>query len=183
MFKKLFNIFNNLKFVQTPEVVFLIGLPGSGKSSYIKKQRDENKCFQKYAICSTDHYIESMAAIQGKKYHEAFDEFYPEAEKNFFEHIDVAVKNNFSLFIDRTNVSSTDRKQILDKIPSHYIKRAVVFHLPQEELKKRLLKREETTGKVITDEVLIKMIAKYEHPTYQEFDKMERAYNRFSDEI
>lgn len=180
MFEK---IFNKLKLTRTPEVVFLIGLPGSGKSSYIKKQFDNERHFRKYAVCSTDYYIETMAAIKGKKYHEIFEEFYPEAEKNFFEHIDVAVKNNVSIFIDRTNVSASDRKMVLDKIPSHYIKRAVVFHLPQDELKKRLLHRAETTGKVITDEVLERIIAKYEHPTYQEFDKMERAYNRFVDVI
>lgn len=167
--------FNKLRLSYQPEVVFLIGLPGSGKSTYVKNQRETLKKFRKYAVCSTDNYIETYASISGKKYHEVFEQLYPDAEKHFFENIRDAVKNNMSMFIDRTNCSTDDRQQILNLIPPNYHKRAVIFHVPQDELKKRLYKRSETTGKFISDEVLQKIVDKYEHPTNSEFDTIELA--------
>lgn len=172
-FIKLF--FSKLSLCNRPEVVFLIGLPGSGKSTYIKGQREALKKFRKYAICSTDNYIETVAAINGKKYHEVFAETYPDAEKNFFEHIKAATENKVSMFIDRTNCSAEDRQQILKLIPPNYRKRAIIFHVPQDELKKRLYKRSEMTGKFIPDEALQKIVDKYEHPTNSEFDVIELA--------
>lgn len=160
--------------VPQPEAVFLIGPPGSGKSTYIKNLKEQPK-YKKYAICSTDNYIETIAKIRGKNYHEMFQELIEPALKNFLEHIDIAIENNVSFFVDRTNCSSEDRKLILDKIPPHYFKKGVIFHHSREELQKRIMKRYETTGKLIEDEVLDRIIAKYEHPSKTEFDVLLRA--------
>jgi predicted kinase len=168
-------ILSKLSIIKQPEAIFLIGLPGCGKTTYIKEKRKINKHFSKYSICSTDGYIETMAAINGKKYNDVFEELYPDAEKNFFEKINYCIENNISMFIDRTNCSAEDRKQILNKIPSHYKKRAIIFHIPHDELKKRLHNRHETTGKLIPEDALQKIIDKYEHPTSLEFDIIESA--------
>ena len=166
-------IFNKLQTHSKPEIVFLIGLPGSGKSSFLK-QGIQEKRFQNYKICSTDQYIDFVASLRKKTYDDVFDEVYPDAEKQFFKLIDESVKQNQNMVIDRTNCSIQDRKKILERIPSYYKKRAIVFGVPQDELKKRLNVRANATGKVISEEVLQSMINKYEHPTHKEFDHMER---------
>jgi len=169
-------IFSKLKIVKEPEVVFLIGLPGSGKSTYLAQKVKENpKKFEKYRVCSTDTFIEYIADMKKKTYTDVFEELYPAAERNFFAMIEDAAKNNQSMFIDRTNCSVDDRKQILEKIPVHYKKRAVIFHVPHDELRKRLHSRYEATGKLIPEEALQKIINKYEHPTSHEFDVLESA--------
>lgn len=169
-------LLHRLKLIDDPEVIFLIGLPGSGKTDYALRKLAEDKKYRKYTLCSTDRRIEVQSIAMGKRYHEVYDDLFPEAFEGMLWHIEVAIENNMSMFIDTCTVSKAERKKILDKIPSHYKKRAIIFHVPNDELKKRLLIRADETGKITTDAILMKILEKYEHPTKDEFDIIEPAY-------
>jgi len=56
-----------------PTAYILIGIPGSGKSTWIKNQHWSNQC----VIASTDTYVEAYARSVNKLYSEVFSEVMP----------------------------------------------------------------------------------------------------------
>ena len=69
-----------------PEIIFLVGVPGSGKSTLVKKMKLENK-WHKHVILSTDAYMEEQAKYLDKNYDEIFEKLYPVAEEKFYENL------------------------------------------------------------------------------------------------
>jgi predicted kinase len=70
-------------------------------------------------------------------------------------------------------VKKSDREETLEMIPDDYKKIAVVFNVPEDELKKRLEKREKETGKHIPPEAIEKMKNCYTPPSKEEgFNKI-----------
>lgn len=146
-----------------PVAIFLIGPPGSGKSTYRAKLPSS------YVILSTDDVFDRLAAEKGLTYSQAFHELgfkIPQAE--FDAAFNEAVKNNKNIVIDQTNMSRKARAKKLNLIPRHYKKVAVVFSVPMDELQKRLDKRAAETGKNIPPHVLENMMKSYEEPTKAE---------------
>lgn len=58
----------------SPELIVMVGLPGSGKDYWIERFLEQNPD-KTYHVASTDAIIETMAAAVGKTYSEGFDEF------------------------------------------------------------------------------------------------------------
>lgn len=151
------------------EFIMLVGIPGAGKSTYIKQLDLTN-----FTIISSDDIIEEEAARLGKTYSEIFKDFVDTAAEMVARKFDLAVYNNDNIIWDQTNLTSKKRKSILVKVPKKYYKKAVLFTINLDVAKERVIKREKETGKKIPFKVLDDMHSRLEVPTQLEgFDEIE----------
>jgi predicted kinase len=144
-----------------PKCYQLIGVPGSGKSTWIKNQTWTLGMH----IASTDNFVEDYAKAQGKTYSEVFDEYMPIAVNMMAEQVVFCRNNNLDLIWDQTSVSIKSRKRKFSMLPD-YEHIAIVFRTPEkEELDRRLANR---PGKNIPDHVMRSMIENFDMPTEAE---------------
>lgn len=144
-----------------PRCYQLIGVPGSGKSTWIKNQ----DWALGLNVVSTDTWVEDYAHKQGKTYSEVFDEYMPTAVKLMANHVTFCRENNLDVIWDQTSVNVKSRKKKFNMLPD-YEHIAVVFATPDgAELARRLASR---PGKNIPDSVMKSMIYSFEMPTEQE---------------
>ena len=152
-----------------PTLIMLVGLPGTGKSTWIRESGFWARPVT--MILSTDNYIETVAFGEDKTYSEVFPMAIKAAEKNLEEGLEYAIQTNMNIVWDQTNLSVASRKKKLRKIPAHYRKVAKVF-LPTDE-HEAWLNSPERTGKVIPKNVLDSMRATFQMPTVDEgFDEV-----------
>jgi predicted kinase len=129
----------------------LIGVPGSGKSTWIKNQEWAKDC----AIVSTDMWVELEAERVGKTYSEIFDEYMPKAVKLMANHVELARDKGMDIIWDQTSTTIASRRRKFNMLKD-YRHIAVVFKTPEpEELARRLASR---PGKTIPDHVMRQMI-------------------------
>ena len=146
----------------------LIGVPGSGKSTWIGQQDWTKDC----VLVSSDKLIDIEAARQGKTYNDVFKEYIDEANRLMLEDVKAAVAEGKDIIWDQTNTSRKSRKSKLAKVPD-YRKIAVVFATPDEsEWTRRLGNR---PGKTIPMPVLKAMAEGLQMPTEDEFDEIWRT--------
>ena len=154
-----------------PTAYILVGVPGSGKSTWIKNQDWSSKC----VIASTDDYVEAYARSVNRTYSEVFEEVMSAAVTQMIDDVLRAVEEGKDLIWDQTSTTvSTRAKKI--KMLDGYTKIAVVFKTPLfDELNDRLQRRA-LTGKVIPSDVMQRMISGFEQPTLEEgFDQIWHA--------
>lgn len=139
----------------------LIGVPASGKSTWIKSQSWSDKT----VVVSTDRFVEEYAEQQGKTYSEVFDEYMPIAVRLMANQVLIAKANKCDIIWDQTSTTVATRAKKFNMLPD-YEAIAVVFKTPtKEEHSRRLNSRE---GKNIPAHVLQSMIDNYEPPTKEE---------------
>jgi predicted kinase len=139
----------------------LIGVPGAGKSTWIKNQEWAKDC----AIVSTDMWVDLEAERVGKTYSEIFDEYMPHAVKLMANHVELARDKNMDIIWDQTSTSVGSRRKKFNMLPD-YEHIAVVFPTPEmDELKRRLASR---PGKNIPSHVMVQMIRSFTMPTLDE---------------
>ena len=144
-----------------PKCYQLIGVPGAGKSTWIKNQ----DWAKDIPVVSTDNFVEYYAKQQGKTYNEVFKEYMPIAVRLMANQALVCQANNLDVIWDQTSVSVSSRKKKFNTLPK-YEHIAIVFATPdQEELAKRLASR---PGKNIPDHVMKSMIDTFVMPTEEE---------------
>lgn len=139
----------------------LVGLPGSGKSTW-RKTQSLNRI-----VLSTDAYIEDVAVQAGKSYNDVFAATIGLAEKHMEERLNYAVEHNLEIIWDQTNLTAKSRKRKLDKLPAHYKRHAVVFDVAIEELEECNRQRE-TVGRAIPWKIFNSMCKTLEKPTISE---------------
>jgi predicted kinase len=139
----------------------LVGVPGSGKSTWIKNQT----WALGLTIVSTDAFVEDYAKKQGKTYSEVFTEYMPTAVDLMAEQVVRARTLGHSIIWDQTSTTIASRAKKFNMLPN-YEHIAVVFSTPSmRELKHRL---ESRPGKNIPDVVIKGMLASFEMPTEEE---------------
>jgi predicted kinase len=144
-----------------PKCYQLIGVPGAGKSTWIKNQDWSKDC----AIVSTDMWVELEAERVGKTYSEIFDEYMPHAVKLMANHVELARDKNMDIIWDQTSTTEGARRRKFNMLPD-YEHIAVVFKTPEmDELKRRLASR---PGKNIPSHVMAQMIKNFSMPTLDE---------------
>ena len=152
-----------------PEIVIMVGLPGSGKSTY----RETLLAMRDYVIVSSDDEIEALSQAVGLNYTEGFQRFIGQATAATKQKFREAVNTGKSIIWDQTNLSPKKRRGILKQVPKNYRKVAVVFEVDDVELQRRLDTRERETGKHIPPEVIKSMAKSYVPPSKQEgFDQV-----------
>jgi predicted kinase len=144
-----------------PKVYVLVGVPGSGKSTWIAQQEWARDC----VVVSTDRWIEVFARELGRTYSEVFDLFMPAAVRAMSAQVALAQQQGRDIVWDQTSVSVASRAKKFASLPD-YEHVAVVFATPEPaELARRLDQR---PGKTIPDSVMKSMIYSFEQPTLEE---------------
>jgi predicted kinase len=144
----------------------LIGLPCSGKSSYIRTLDP-----------LTSHSVISRDDIIMKFPGDTYDEKWKNADqkqvdKIFQEWKQKCVKSGDDLIFDLTHMSRKSRRKSLSGLSKDYYKKAVVFMPTLTELIRRNEERSKE-GKSIKGEVYERMIKSFYPPMYDEFDEIE----------
>lgn len=158
-----------------PELILLIGLPGSGKSTYIKNNYDYDRIFHyNTTILSSDE-------IRKKKYGNENDQTHNEEVFNFIK--EMAVKKleiGHRVIIDATNITRKSRKSITDYVTQNIsgwydfgVIKFVVIATPYY----KCLENNRNRERQVPDYVIERMYKNFEFPTYsEEVDKIEVVY-------
>jgi predicted kinase len=149
-----------------PTAYILVGVPGSGKSTWVSNQDWAKDC----TYASTDVWVQIEADRQGKTYTEIFDEYMPKAVNIMAAQVIDAREQEKDIIWDQTSTTTASRARKFRMLPDYKMV-AVVFPTPEPmELRRRLDSR---PGKEIPDSVLEKMLGDWEEPTEQEgFDEI-----------
>lgn len=139
----------------------LIGVPGSGKSTWIKNQI----WALGLTIVSTDAFVEDYARAQGKTYSEVFTEYMPTAVNLMAEQVVRAREHGHTVIWDQTSTTVESRARKFRMLPD-YEHIAIVFQTPNKEEHQRRLNTR--PGKVIPEAVLFDMVRNFEMPTEEE---------------
>jgi predicted kinase len=144
-----------------PQCYQLVGVPGSGKSTWIRNQ----DWVLGLTVVSTDAFVEDYARAQGKTYSEVFTDYMPTAVDLMAEQVVRARELEHTVIWDQTSTTVASRAKKFRMLPD-YEHIAVVFRTPEhKELMRRLMSR---PGKDIPDHVIASMIASWEEPTEEE---------------
>jgi predicted kinase len=144
-----------------PKCYQLIGVPGAGKSTWIKDQI----WALGLTIVNTDSFVEAYANEQGKTYSEVFKDYMPTAVDLMAEQVITARELGHSIIWDQTSTTVKSRARKFNMLPDYY-HIAVVFRTPNiDVLKQRLAGR---PGKEIPWEVVQGMIDNWEEPDEEE---------------
>lgn len=141
-----------------PKLYLLVGVPASGKSTWITQQSwaTDPNC----VIASTDQFVESYAITMGKTYSEVFADYMPTALQQMTKQVTYAHIQRQTIIWDQTSttVASRAKKLRMFATPSNRI------------LQQRLASR---PGKEIPKNVMQAMINGYVMPTIDEgFDEI-----------
>lgn len=144
-----------------PTCYHLVGLPGSGKSTWISKQKWISECH----VISPDRYIELEAMKLGKTFSDIYTEYIRTALGLMYYHVRSVKDDGKDIVWEQTNTTIKERKKRFKLLPGHdHI--AVVFCPPAlEELKLRLANR---TGREVPLKVLQRYINNWDPPTKDE---------------
>lgn len=144
-----------------PKCYQLVGVPGSGKTTWFRNQEWTEKCY----YISTDKHVDAYAEAHGKTYSEVFNDYMPTAVENMIEEVERAREAGVDIIWDQTNTTVARRAKKFRMLPN-YEHIAVVFETPNRiELKQRLASR---PGKIIPEVVVEGMLASFEMPTEEE---------------
>jgi predicted kinase len=144
-----------------PKCYQLVGVPGSGKSTWVSNQDWTADC----VIVSTDEFVETYAESVGKTYSEVFTEYMPTAVMLMADKVIQARELGRDIIWDQTSTTEKSRARKFNMLPD-YEHIAVVFKTPEhKELMRRLMGR---PGKEIPDHVIYSMIGTWEDPTEEE---------------
>lgn len=146
----------------------LIGVPGSGKSTWIANQPFD---WARTVIASTDGYIDQKATELNSTYSAVFKDHIKDATASMRESVQHAVNHGLDIVWDQTNTTAKARRAKLAPFPPTYKKVAIVFTTP--EAKEHAVRLASRPGKHIPDNVIADMIAGMEMPTAAEgFDRL-----------
>ena len=144
-----------------PKCYQLVGVPGSGKSTWTSNQDWSKDC----VVVSTDEFVESYAMSIGKTYSEVFNDYMPTAVDLMCQKVIEAREAGKDIIWDQTSTTVKSRLRKFNMLPN-YEHIAVVFRTPEhKELIRRLCSR---PGKEIPEHVIASMIASWEDPTEEE---------------
>ena len=139
----------------------LIGVPGSGKSTWVKNQI----WALGLSVVSTDNFVEAYANAQGRAYSEVFKDYMPTAIDLMIQQVAFARQHGNTVIWDQTSTTAASRRKKFRMLPD-YQHIAVVFKTPNPaELSRRLASR---PGKIIPEEIVQDMINRFEMPTLAE---------------
>ena len=144
-----------------PKCYQMIGVPGSGKSTWIRNQI----WALGLTVVSTDTFVEDYARAQGQTYNQVFRDYMPTAVDLMAQQVVFAREHGHSVIWDQTSTTVASRRKKFHMLPD-YEHIAVVFGTPEPaELARRLAGR---PGKTIPDHVMLSMLQNLKEPTLEE---------------
>jgi predicted kinase len=151
-------------------VTVLIGLPRSGKSTYVANKYPDGTAGLVDVISRDDLVMEfGEGETYSEKWKSLTDELQKDIDKKLMENFHKSSKVKNPMIIDMTNMSKKSRRKWLnDSKMKDYYKQAVVFIEPLEVLMGRM-----TDDKNIPEGVIRSMMRSFVFPDYTEFDHIE----------
>jgi len=143
-----------------PTFYMLIGVPASGKTTWVEKNKGDA------LVISSDNLIETYAADHGMTYNEVFKEQIKIATAVVKNEAQKAFASDQDVVWDQTNITKKSRASKLAMVPKHYHKTAVFFATPPEEEWQRRL--DSRPGKSIPAHILDSMVEMLEMPDASE---------------
>lgn len=141
-----------------PKLIMLIGLPGSGKTTYAKEYIAKNSKYGDIVHLSSDAIRAELygdEAIQGNP-----TDVFSTMQRRALE----ALSNCSSVVYDATNMTRKDRASILSVCPKCAKTEAHLIWAPIEDCIYRDANRDRTVGKAVID----KMLKRFQAPWYDE---------------
>ena len=136
-----------------------VGLPGSGKSTYVKNFIKDKEI----EYLSSD----SLRAVYGKS--EEDQTVTPLVFGHIKRKVDEFLKDDKNVLVDATSVNRKERSDYINTAKKYGAKVvAIVFKMDRQGLIDRNKKRGEQGGRVVPDWVIDKMLIKFEEPSYDE---------------
>ena len=136
-----------------------VGLPGSGKSTYVKNFIKDKEI----EYLSSD----SLRAVYGKS--EEDQTVTPLVFGHIKRKVDEFLKDGKNVLVDATSVNRKERSDYINTAKKYGAKVvAIVFKMDRQGLIDRNKKRGEEGGRVVPDWVIDKMLNKFEEPSYDE---------------
>ena len=144
-----------------PKCYQLVGIPGSGKSTWVANQPWATDC----VVVSTDEFVEAEALAQGKTYSEVFADYMPTAINQMMNKINAARRAGKDIIWDQTSTTKASRTRKFKALPEYYHIAVVFKPPPMEELIRRLDSR---PGKTIPPDVIRGMLENFDMPDESE---------------
>jgi len=156
------------------KLILTVGLPGSGKSTWISKQSSE---IENLVIVSRDDLI--MFYGKGDTYTEKWqtvDQKFIDRklEESFSDAVRFAEGNNGTVFVDMTNLTAKSRRKWLNRVQGkpNWKTEIHVFQVSETVLFERLYWRGRKEGKFITESIVNEMAARMMLPLRDEADEV-----------
>lgn len=144
-----------------PKAYILVGVPGSGKTTWARRQHWISNC----VYISTDKFVEEYAAETGSTYSAVFQDYMPTALDRMVEEVVQARSAGRDIIWDQTSTTVASRQRKFRMLPG-YSHIAVVFHTPPMDiLTARLAGRPD---KIVPLQVVQNLIDGWESPTHFE---------------
>lgn len=152
------------------EVIFMIGMPGSGKTHWVKNHIAENPD-KRYTVLSVDSLLNQMK-ISGKhrlpsntsKWSKLVDTL----SKNLNKLNEVAAKRRRNFILDQTNTFASEQKRRLRVFGGYAARRAIVVIPDEEEYNRRLKQKQELYGVEVQEGQVNVMKAHFHLPTEEQ---------------
>ncbi|NJO63356.1 MAG: ATP-binding protein [Richelia sp. RM2_1_2] len=152
--------------LEQPELIMLVGIPGSGKSTWIRNHMNKHP-EKNYVVISSDDIIEELGAAEGLSYTEAFSKYVGQATSMMKSKAIEAFRNRRNIIWDQTNLTPKTRKGKIQQAQG-YRRIAVVWNLTDAEWSRRFNKRKTEIGKDIPKHVLDNMQKDFTMPSKSE---------------
>jgi predicted kinase len=149
-----------------PTAYILIGVPGSGKSTWYNRNRE----FMAGAVyVSSDRMVQQEADRQGRTYDDVHPEYINTAVEMMLAVAVNAIDQGRDIVWDQTNPTAKVRRKKIDMLRGYH-RIAVVFPTPDPEEHQRRLSR---PGKTIPSHILRSQCEHFTVPTLEEgFDEI-----------
>jgi predicted kinase len=159
---------------QEKEVLILVGLPASGKSTwkskYINRDEDDTDVTISRDLCLSYEVLLDKSIEDGLTYNEKWHKVDQKKVDKTLQWCFKEAKGKKKVIVDMTHMSKKSRRKSLSHFGSEYKKKCVVF-LP--DMKTLFLQNENRSGKVIGRDVIERMMRSFYPPTMEEFDEIE----------